>query len=142
MVREKEITYGSSGAGLTFVRFVLPAGEAVSAPPLSATLGQIQVNSADFCKQFNIISQTLYEAGTLLNVHLFKQADGSFYFKIRGIFLPFLIFQGANSTKILTVETLYDIFRISSYGCGNYSSFFNAKCFYGSMRSINFKILL
>jgi len=142
MVREKEITYGLGNSGLTiFVRLVLPAGEATSAPPLSATLGQIQVNSADFCKQFNTMSEGLYEVGTLLNVHLFKYLDGSFCFKIRGIFIPFLLFQASNDLKTLPIEILYDIFRISKQGTYT-SDFFLAKRVYGSLRSINFKILL
>jgi len=139
MVREKETTI-ISGPSLTFVRFVLPAGEAVSAPPLSATLGQIQVNSADFCKQFNSVTQT-YEPGTLLNVHLFKQADGSYFFKIRGIFLPFLLFQASvEDTKVIPLEILYDVFKITSGTPTN--EFLSAKQFFGSLRASDFKVLL
>ncbi len=141
MVREKEtITVG--GPSLTFVRFVLPAGEAISAPPLSATLGQIQVNSSDFCKQFNSLSQT-YEPGTLLNVHLFKQTDGSYFFKIRGVSLPFLFFQSSIESKFIPVEILYDIFKITANNSSSREQeFFKAKQFLGALRSSDFKILL
>jgi hypothetical protein len=138
MVREKETTI-IGGPSLTFVRFVLPAGEAVSAPPLSATLGQIQVNSADFCKQFNLYSQS-YEPGTLLNVHLFKQTDGTFFIIIRGISLPFLFFQAVTEDKLIPVEVLYDIFKI--FMPNPKDEFFSAKQFFGSLRAANFKILL
>lgn len=142
MVREKE-AHILRAPNLVFVRLVLPAGEAVSVPPLSATLGQVQINSNDFCKQFNLESVIHFEIGTLLNVHLFKNSDGTFYFVIRGVFLPFLFFQGADDAKYISIETLFDIFKIS----GLYSSddarthFTKSKEFFGALRSINFKLI-
>ena len=54
-----------------FIRLIVPAGEATPVPPLSATLGQAQVNANDFCKQFNLRS-SVYENGVLLSIHLFR----------------------------------------------------------------------
>lgn len=141
MVREKE-----SGISLipklVFVRLVLPVGEAVSAPPLSATLGQVQINSNDFCKQFNAETSELFEVGTLVNVHLFKNSDGTFYFIIRGIFSPFLFFQGADDDKFIPVEVLFDTFKLSHPAYTTSAQNFTcAKQFFGSLRSINFKVI-
>jgi hypothetical protein len=140
MVREKEI-YASRPPAVTFVRLLLPTGEAISAPPLSAILGQVQINSSDFCKQFNALSQELYETGVLINVHLFKNPDGTFYFRFRGIFMPFLMFQGANEQKAIPVETLFDILRLSQ-PMDTPISFFKAKELFGSLRAIRFRVLL
>lgn len=140
MVREKEASSISLAPNLVFVRLVLPAAEAISAPPLSATLGQVQINSNDFCKQFNAETSELFEAGTLVNVHLFKNSDGTFYFILRGIFSPFLLFQGADDNKFIPVEILFDIFRLSSPSLPT-PRFNHAKQFFGSLRSMNFKVI-
>jgi len=140
MVREKEI-YTVSAPSLTFVRLLLPAGEAVSAPPLSAILGQVQINSSDFCKQFNLLSEEVYETGTLVNVHLFKNPDGSFYFRLRGVFVPFLMFQAANELACIPIETLFDIWQIA-LPAGTRADFFKAKELFGSIRSMRFRVLL
>jgi hypothetical protein len=142
MVREKEITTVSAASRL-FIRLVLPAGEALAAPPLSAILGQVQVNSNDFCKQFNTFSQLTYEVGVLLNVHLFKNSDGTFFFYVRGIFGPFLIFQAADEDRCIPVEVFYDIFQLGSRTRGaNASGYFVAKEAFGALRAINFSLLL
>jgi hypothetical protein len=140
MVREKESSI-SLAPNLTFVRLVLPSIEAVSAPPLSATLGQVQINSNDFCKQFNAETSDRFEAGTLLNVHLFKNSDGTFYFTIRGIFSPFLFFQGADEHKFIPVEVLFDLYKLSRQGESDALNFTHAKQFFGALRSMGFKII-
>jgi len=140
MVREKEI-YISSAPSLVFVRLLLPAGEAASAPPLSAILGQVQINSSDFCNQFNLLSEKVYETGTLVNVHLFKNPDGTFYFRLRGVFFPFLMFQAANELGYVPVEILFDLWRIALPE-GAKTDFFKAKELFGSMRSMRFRVLL
>ena len=142
MIREKEIDVGLKPK-LSFVRLSLLAGEAVSAPPLSATLGQIQVNSSDFCKQFNFISLQKYEAGTLLNVKLYKNPDNTYFFIITGVNTSFLLFQAADENKCIPVEMLFDIFRIVykvDYRSAN--QFKLAKEFFGSLRSMGFRVTL
>jgi hypothetical protein len=140
MVREKEIVI-SATTGRLFIRFVLPSGEAMAAPPLSAILGQAQVNSNDFCKQFNTVSQLAYEPGTLLNVHLFKNVDGTFFFYIRGVFYPFLVFQAADDDRCIPLEVFYDIFRLMTR-TNRESPFFSAKESFGALRAMNFSLLL
>ncbi len=157
MVREKEIHLISTSSSIIFIRLVLPAGEAVSAPPLSATLGQVGVSSNDFCKQFNLLSLDSYEPGVLLNVHLFKNSDGTFFIRIRGLFSPFLFFQLSDESKFIPVENLFDLFLyfFSSTppispckvaGSENFSvlsagGFAQAKQFFGAIRSMGFKVI-
>lgn len=141
MVREKEISFAAAPSRL-FIRLVLPAGEALAAPPLSAILGQVQVNSNDFCKQFNTVSLLGYEPGVLLNVHLFKNSDGTFFFRIRGIFGPFLIFQSADDVQCIAVETFYDVFKANCVTRPAVYPFFVAKELFGVLRAMNFTLLL
>lgn len=143
MIREKEVSSETaSKPKQSIVRLQIASGEAISAPPLSATLGQMQINSLDFCKQFNVISLQKFEAGTLLNVKLYKNSDNSYFFKINGISKSFLFFQLADSTKFIPVENLYDIFTIFARSEFNTSDLFGlAKEFFGNLRSIKFKII-
>ena len=133
------------------IRLVLPAGEAVSQPPLSATLGQAQINSSEFCKQFNNLSLTEYFPGVLLNVTVFKRTDNTLDIKIRDIFLPFIFFQAMRPKKnrrkrrIIYLETLYDIFQLyKTFGKNpNIESDINcARTFFGTLKSCRFKIKL
>lgn len=141
MVREKEIIpTGKSVTKPVYIRLQLAAGEAVSAPPLSAILGQAQINSSDFCKVFNTYSLQHFELGVLLNVDLFKNPDNTYYFYLRGISLPYLLFQVSNDFKFIPVEKLYDVFRLKV--SPKSLDFSSAKLFFGAMRSMNFKVLL
>jgi hypothetical protein len=126
-----------------FVRVVLPAGEAIPVPPLSATLGQSQINANDFCKQFNIRS-SIYEPGILVSVHIFRFSNGSFSFSINRIFLPFLLYQVVedNTKNIILIEKLYDVFTIYSRYCSTDVSVTSlASQFFGVIRSTKFIIL-
>lgn len=142
MVREKEIPTQKTAIRPTYIRLQLAAGEAVSAPPLSAILGQAQINSSEFCKVFNALSTQQFESGVLLNVDLYKNPDNTYYFYIRGISLPFLLFQISNEFKFIPVERLYDAFVLKSNTMGVTFNFHSAKLFFGGLRGINFKILL
>ena len=141
MVREKEVTIISSVLKPVFVRLQLSAGEAISAPPLSSTLGQIQINSADFCKAFNVASLQNYEAGVLLNVDLFKNQDNTYYFYIRRISHSYIFFQVANY-KFIPVELLYDAFMTKLVSMGKNITFGAAKHLFGSLRGMRFKVIL
>lgn len=127
----------------TFIRLIVPAGEAIPVPPLSATLGQAQVNANDFCKQFNLRS-SIYETGVLLSVHLFRNSNGSFNFTINRIFLPFLLYQCVESDdRTIFIEKLYDIFRIySRYSSTDVSFTSLASQLFGVIRASKFKIIL
>ena len=142
MIREKEVDLSPKSSKPTFVRLTLPAGEAVSAPPLSAILGQIQVNAGDFCKQFNAFSLQRYEAGVLLNVRLYKNFNGTYFFVIVGISKAFLFFQACDKDKFIPIEVLFDIFRIVyKVDKKPVNQFKRAKEFFGTLRSMGFKII-
>jgi hypothetical protein len=141
MVREKEVPIQKSVLKPTYIRLQLAAGEAVSAPPLSAVLGQAQINSSEFCKAFNAFSTQHYEQGVVLNVDLFKKSDNTYYFFIRGVSLPFLLFQVSNDLKFVPVEVLYDVFFFKAFIENKKLDFHSAKLYFGALRSINFKII-
>lgn len=142
MVREKEIPAVKSVPKSVYIRLQLAAGEAISAPPLSAILGQAQINSSEFCKVFNLHSLQLFEQGVLLNIDLFKNPDNTYYFYIRGISLPYLLFQVANDAKFIPVEKLYDVFSLKALSMSMSLNFSSAKLFFGAARGMNFRILL
>jgi|LakMenE01Jun11ns_1017448.scaffolds.fasta_scaffold9860543_2 hypothetical protein len=126
-----------------FIRITIPATEAMPVPPLSATLGQSQINANEFCKQFNIRS-AIYETGTLLSVHIFKFKNNSFSFSINRIFLPFLFYQIVeDDERTILLEKLYDIFLIySRYSTTDVSMTSLASQFFGVIRSSKFVVLL
>jgi len=64
---------------------VIPAGQAVTGPPLAPILGQYGINTANFCKQFNDLSYGLDDFDDLLvyvPVHVELYDDKSY-----GLFL-------------------------------------------------------
>jgi Ribosomal protein L11, N-terminal domain len=128
---------------LLFIRLIVPAGEAIPVPPLSATLGQSQVNANDFCKQFNLRS-SIYEVGTLLSIHIFRSPNGTFNFTINRIFLPFLLYQSVElDDRTIFIEKLYDVFRIYSRFTSTTVSFTSLTSqFFGVIRASKFTIIL
>jgi hypothetical protein len=142
MVREKEIPAQLPVNKPLFIRLQIPAGEAVSAPPLSSTLGQVQINSSDFCKVFNAFSLQNYEQGVLLNIDLFKNNDNTYYFIIRGISLPYIFFQVADQTRYIPVEVLYDCFIIKIFSISSNLNFNTSKLLFSSMRAMGFSVIL
>jgi hypothetical protein len=143
MIREKDLPLQTTSVKpITFLRLLIPSGEAVSAPPLSAILGQVQINSSEFCKIFNAFTAQRFENGVLLNVDLYKNADNSYYFIIRGISFPYLLFQVSDHNRSIPVEILYDSFKIKLSSIGINLDFNTAKLLFGSIRSINFSVIL
>ena len=61
-----------------FVKLQVPAGQATPAPPVGTALGPHGVNIMDFCKQFNV--QTQSQPGMIIPVELTIYADRSFSF--------------------------------------------------------------
>jgi ribosomal protein L11 len=139
MVRERESNFNSVKPIL--LNFVLPAGEAVSQPPLSALLGQVQINSNEFCKQFNSLSIEKYYPGTLLNVSVIKYSDNRFKLTIRGFSLPFLFFQASFNIKKrkIYVETAYDILKIICQDQSKPLNESSAREFFGALRTSKFR---
>lgn len=142
MIREKETSLQEGRSKSHFIRLLLPAGEAVSAPPLSAILGQAQINSSEFCKVFNNFTSQQYENGVLLNVDLYRNPDNSYYFIIRGISFPYILFQVSNQARYIPVEVLYDVFFIKLTSIKKNLDFNTARLLFGSMRSIGFNVIL
>jgi large subunit ribosomal protein L11 len=63
---------------IAFVKLQVPAGQATPAPPVGTALGPHGVNIMDFCKQFNV--QTQSQPGMIIPVELTIYADRSFTF--------------------------------------------------------------
>ena len=63
---------------LKVVKLQIPGGQATPAPPVGPALGQLQVSSMDFCKQFNAATQKV--TGTLIPVDIPVYADKTFTF--------------------------------------------------------------
>jgi ribosomal protein L11 len=152
MVREREV---SSTANKPFqtLKFTLPAGEALSQPPLSAILGQAQINATEFCKQFNSLSTNFFYPGVLINVFVTKRSDNTLNIQLGDIFLPFIFFQAirvvrGKRKRRIYIETLYDIFQLYktfqtlkfSKTSFEHNEIFAARKFLGVLRSIRFKI--
>ncbi len=60
------------------VKLQIPGGNATPAPPVGPALGQLQVSSVDFCKQFNAATQNM--AGMIVPVEITVYVDKTFTF--------------------------------------------------------------
>lgn len=148
MVREREASFFPKP--FQTLKFTLPAGEALSQPPLSAILGQAQINSVEFCKQFNSLSSNFYYPGVLINVSATKRSDNTIDIQIGDIFLPFVFFQAicvvrGRRKRRIYIETLYDLFQLYKTFQVNKilkptSELASARKFLGVLRSARFKI--
>lgn len=63
---------------LKIVKLQIPGGQATPAPPVGPALGQLQVSSMDFCKQFNAATNKM--TGTIIPVEITVYADKTFTF--------------------------------------------------------------
>lgn len=63
------------------VKLQLPAGQATPAPPVGPALGQVGVNIADFCKQFN--DRTKDNIGMVYPCVIYVQKNKSFTFELK-----------------------------------------------------------
>jgi large subunit ribosomal protein L11 len=63
---------------MKIVKLQIPGGKASPAPPVGPALGQLQVSTMDFCKQFNAATQKM--SGTIVPVVITVYADKSFTF--------------------------------------------------------------
>lgn len=112
---------------MSFVRFVklrVPAGNAKPGPAIGQALGPLGINMAEFCKQFNEKSDTLYKKETPLAVRLHAHSDRTFTFDIRSPSTAWLIQQAVglakgpsnpdptNPAAYITPEAVYEIAKI------------------------------
>ena len=63
---------------MKIVKLQIQGGKATPAPPVGPALGQLQVSTMDFCKQFNAATQKM--SGTIVPVVITVYADKSFTF--------------------------------------------------------------
>lgn len=63
---------------LKVVKLQIPGGQATPAPPVGPALGQLQVSSMEFCKQFNAATQKM--TGTIIPVEITVYGDKTFTF--------------------------------------------------------------
>jgi large subunit ribosomal protein L11 len=63
---------------MKIVKLQIPGGQATPAPPVGPALGQLQVSSMEFCKQFNAATQNM--AGWIVPVEITVYADKTFTF--------------------------------------------------------------
>jgi large subunit ribosomal protein L11 len=66
---------------MKIVKLQIPAGSATPAPPVGPALGQLQVSSMEFCKQFN--AQTQKMSGWIVPVEITVYADKTFNFIVK-----------------------------------------------------------
>lgn len=112
---------------MSFVRHVklrVPAGAARPGPAIGQALGPLGINMAEFCKQFNDQSASLYAKGVPLGVLMSAFSDRSFKFEIRSPPTSYLVLKCAGLAKgpalpnpevasgYITPEAVYEIARI------------------------------
>ncbi len=79
------------------VKLQIPGGQASPAPPVGPALGQLQVSSVEFCKQFNAVTQKM--TGTIIPVEITVFADRTFTFTTKSPPASELLKKAANIAK-------------------------------------------
>ena len=112
---------------MSFVRYVklrCIAGNARPGPAIGQALGPLGINMADFCKQFNERTESVYNNDVLLSVRLSAMSDRSFSFEVRSPPTSFLIKRAVGIDKgpdmpnlekphgYITPEAVYEIAKI------------------------------
>jgi large subunit ribosomal protein L11 len=109
---------------LRHVKLRVPSGTARPGPAIGQALGPLGINMAEFCKQFNEVTENMYEKGTPLGVRLLAYNDRSFKFDVRSPPTSYLILKAAGMEKgpsqpsperasgYITPEAVYEIARL------------------------------
>ena len=112
---------------MSFIRHVklrVPSGTARPGPAIGQALGPLGINMAEFCKQFNEKTDTMYEKGVPLGVRLGAYSDRSFKFDVRSPPTSYLIMKCAGLDKgpslpnpevasgYITPEAVYEIAKM------------------------------
>ena len=82
-----------------YVKLQIVAGKATPAPPVGPALGQAQVNSMEFCKQFNARTSTKEMEGLVIPVVITVYGDRTFSFITKTPPAPVLILKAAGIPK-------------------------------------------
>ena len=142
---------------MSFVRAVrlrVPAANAKPGPAIGQALGPLGINMAQFCKEFNEKSESLYERDTPLRVELRALSDRTYTFEIRSPPTAWLIKQAAQVPKgpnshtldrpsgYITPEAIYEIARIKQADGNRWHLPLEgvAKSVIGTARSIGIKV--
>lgn len=109
-----------------YVRLRVPSGSARPGPAIGQALGPLGINMAEFCKQFNERTESMYEKDIPLTVKLAAMSDRSFTFKVHSPPTSYLIRRslgihnekGPSNPNIespsayITPEAVYEIAKI------------------------------
>jgi large subunit ribosomal protein L11 len=107
-----------------YVKLRVPAAAAKPGPAIGQALGPLGINMAEFCKQFNEVTEPVYEKETPLSVTLAAMADRSFKFIVKSPPTSYLLKKAAGIGKgaqspvpdkpiaFVTPETVYEIAKI------------------------------
>jgi len=82
---------------MKLVKLQIPAGAATPAPPVGPALGQLQVSSMEFCKQFNAATQSM--TGWIVPVEITVYADKTFVFIVKSPPVTELLKKAVNIAK-------------------------------------------
>jgi large subunit ribosomal protein L11 len=82
---------------MKIVKLQIPAGSATPAPPVGPALGQLQVSSMEFCKQFNNSTQSM--TGWIVPVEITVFADKTFTFIVKAPPVSELLKKAVNIAK-------------------------------------------
>lgn len=123
------------------IRLLVPAQEAKAVAPLSPTLGQFGLSTADFCKRFNEESSK-YIAGMVLTVYLDVLFDRTFNFHIHQLSFVQLMYScsegGAVSGFLTSLEVYQLAFVYTSIFGGTLRS--NLKTILGTLRGSSIRL--
>eukprot|EP00956_Cyclotella_meneghiniana_P021053 scaffold37867_cov65-Cyclotella_meneghiniana.AAC.2 len=109
---------------LRHVKLRVPSGTARPGPAIGQALGPLGINMAEFCKQFNEVTENMYEKGTPLGVRLAAYNDRTFKFDVRSPPTSYLILKAAGMEKgpsqpnpemasgYITPEAVYEIAKL------------------------------
>jgi hypothetical protein len=129
------------------ISLILRANQLVSEPPISTILGNVGVNSVQFCNEFNEYTKLLTDYFFIL-VFIIAYDDKSYEFIIKepsiSFFLRSVSYKKIFILKFLNIEyecvNLIDIYYISLFKYGSIEDFY-LKQIYGIVYSMNLNVI-
>ncbi|KAH9512911.1 54S ribosomal protein L11, mitochondrial [Bulinus truncatus] len=137
----------------TFLSVLIPAGKATPAPPLGPELGQMQIQIAAFCKDFNEKTAHI-KPGIKIRTEVSLNPDRSYNILLQNPISSYFLMQAAGCQKgalkaakqvtgILTLKHIYEIAKIKGkdacYACMTEEQI--CKALIGCAHSIGIKIV-
>lgn len=90
------------------IKLFAPAGGAKSGPPLGPVLGQHQINTNDFCKEFNRLTADM-DPSLVVPAFLFKKADRTFDIKLRDVTTMHYVAAARKFRRVKKDQNYYNI---------------------------------